>query len=310
VSLKCLVCGHVNTAETRICINCGSPLEAGASGVGGVEDEGDATMMLDARGLPGGGGQKPSPLGPKLQKPPTPVPIVARLEPPPPRQEAPPPPMEYKPMEEPPPPPKPSKRPVAPPAAGRPPAVAPPVEDKDPQEPASPRESRKEEKEKPKPIPMSAAAILGKDDDEDDAPATMGQRLASVAIDGLVAAILLGVLSVFVMSEDFFDKDFIGMLVDLRVSLVLWVLALTIYFGFMSSMAAGQTIGKKAVGIRVVNAEGFAEVNMGVGLGRGLLKAVAFLLFPIGILFLALCLLNPERRGLHDLMTGTKVIKS
>lgn len=203
----------------------------------------------------------------------------------------------------------PAKPPSNLPPAGRPPAP-PEAGDADEEEtapPPAPRPERKRE-DPPRnyPEPVGAAEIAAANEDP---PAPFGKRLSAAFIDGIVVLILFFVLSSFVMSEEFFEKDVIGILLDLRVPIALWILAMTVYFGFMTSTSGGQTLGKKAMGIRVINAEGFEEVNIGMALARGLLIAVGFALFPIGILLLLPAALGAEKRGLHDLMTGTRVIE-
>lgn len=184
-------------------------------------------------------------------------------------------------------------------------------EEERPAEPAPPPPGRKERRAKrtrstPLPKPVSPAREEGGGEEMDAAPFAL--RLGAACIDGVVSLVLLTVFSLFVMSEEFFDKDMIGMLVELRVSIALWVLAMTIYFGFMTATSGGQTLGKKATGIRLINAEGFQEVNIGMALARGLLKAVGYALPPIGLLLLLPANWNPQGRGLHDLMTGTRVV--
>ncbi|MCC5878119.1 MAG: RDD family protein [Candidatus Sumerlaeia bacterium] len=305
MSIKCLVCGHQNADGATICINCGTPLEAQQS-VNVEDDGGEATMLLNPGSLPKqSDAPRSSPMGPKLAKPQAPPPT------------APPPPPEPTPTSPPPPPPEPpsSQIPSGPlPPAGRPPAP-PDVEEEersDAPEPevkkAPPPKEHPGEKVPPKNYsdPVEAAEI---NEIEEDPPASLGKRVGAALIDGVVAVILLGILSFFVMSDQFFEKDLIGMLLDLRVSIALWILAMTIYFGFMTSTSGGQTIGKKALGIRVINAEGFEEVNIGMALARGLLKAVGYALPPIGILLLLPAAIGVQKRGLHDLMTGTRVVE-
>lgn len=295
MSIKCLVCGHQNAAEATMCINCGSPLENQAAETD--DNGGDATILL---GNLGGGGapSHPSPAGPKMPKPERP--------PTPPEPQEPPEPLE---------PPKPAAPPLPTPPQAPPPAGKPPVMTSGPEEeppsPAEPKEKRpKPPARKPRrtPPPRPITAPAGEDDGNDLLPAPFALRLGAACIDGIIALVLLTILSLFVMSEDFFDKDFIGMLIELRVPIALWILAMTIYFGFMTATAGGQTLGKKATGIRVINAEGFQEVNLGMALARGLLKAVGYAIPPIGLALLLPANWSAQGKGLHDLMTGTRVV--
>ena len=65
----------------------------------------------------------------------------------------------------------------------------------------------------------------------------------------------------------------------------------------------GQTMGKIVVGARVVTLDGGA-LSLSRALGRALAWGVAVL--PLG-LGLALAALRRDRRGLHDLIAGTRV---
>src|SRR5207244_2960581 len=71
--------------------------------------------------------------------------------------------------------------------------------------------------------------------------------------------------------------------------------------------AGGQTLGKMVTGIRV-GAAGEAEP---LGLGRALLRTLLWfvLAIPGGLGFLT-ALLTSDRRGLHDRVAGTRVIRA
>ncbi len=76
------------------------------------------------------------------------------------------------------------------------------------------------------------------------------------------------------------------------------------YFLFFWSLS-GQTLGKLLTGSRVVDRRGGA-----LGFGRAALRLVATLVaaLPLGAGFLGLWT-DPERRGWHDRIAGTKVIR-
>jgi len=67
---------------------------------------------------------------------------------------------------------------------------------------------------------------------------------------------------------------------------------------------AGQTVGKRLVGIRVI--DGYGQP---LGLGRSLLRAIAFVpslaLAGLGVLWIGF---DRERRGLHDRLADTHVV--
>jgi uncharacterized RDD family membrane protein YckC len=76
------------------------------------------------------------------------------------------------------------------------------------------------------------------------------------------------------------------------------------YFLFFWSLS-GQTLGKLLTGSRVVDRRGRA-----LGFGRAALRLVATLVaaLPLGAGFIGLWT-DPERRGWHDRLAGTKVIR-
>jgi uncharacterized RDD family membrane protein YckC len=71
--------------------------------------------------------------------------------------------------------------------------------------------------------------------------------------------------------------------------------------------AGGQTLGKMAAGIKVVA----AESNRSIDVGQALKRTVAWLLLavPAGLGFLT-ALASRDRRGLHDRVAGTRVVRA
>jgi uncharacterized RDD family membrane protein YckC len=71
--------------------------------------------------------------------------------------------------------------------------------------------------------------------------------------------------------------------------------------------AGGQTLGKMAVGIKVVTAPQGAAVD----LGRSLLRTAVWVVLaaPAGLGFLS-ALLSRDGRGLHDRFAGTRVVRA
>jgi uncharacterized RDD family membrane protein YckC len=68
---------------------------------------------------------------------------------------------------------------------------------------------------------------------------------------------------------------------------------------------AGRTAGKRLVGVRVVDEQG-APIGYVRALGRSVATLLAALPFGLG---LALAALRSDRRGLHDLLAGTRVVR-
>ncbi|MBV8392745.1 MAG: RDD family protein [Alphaproteobacteria bacterium] len=79
-----------------------------------------------------------------------------------------------------------------------------------------------------------------------------------------------------------------------------------LYFSLMESSARGATVGKMAVGLRVVTDQG-NRLSFLRATGRFFAKFVSALLLGIGFLMVAF---TDTKRGLHDMMAGTLVVKS
>ena len=72
-------------------------------------------------------------------------------------------------------------------------------------------------------------------------------------------------------------------------------------------MAGGQTLGKMALGIRVVTADEAEPV----GIGRSLQRTVMWMILaiPAGLGFVT-ALFSSDYRGLHDRLAGTRVVRA
>ncbi len=67
----------------------------------------------------------------------------------------------------------------------------------------------------------------------------------------------------------------------------------------------GRTIGKAAMRVKVVRTDG-SRVSIGRAFGRYLAYILNWMTVGIGFLVIAL---NPQKRGLHDLIVDTRVVK-
>jgi uncharacterized RDD family membrane protein YckC len=75
---------------------------------------------------------------------------------------------------------------------------------------------------------------------------------------------------------------------------------------FVGFTAGGQTLGKMAVGIRVVSGDEAEPLGVGRALQRTLLWAI--LAIPAGLGFVGVLLIRSP--GLHDRLAGTRVIRA
>lgn len=79
-----------------------------------------------------------------------------------------------------------------------------------------------------------------------------------------------------------------------------------LYFALMESSPRGATVGKMALGLRVVDDQG-NRISFARATGRFLAKFVSGIILLIGYLMVAF---TERKRGLHDMMAGTLVIKT
>ena len=120
--------------------------------------------------------------------------------------------------------------------------------------------------------------------------ASFGRRLVAYLIDG----ILLTVLELILIA-----------ILDDALAYALTILAGFLYFGYFEGSASGQTLGKRALGIRVI------DFNAGgpIGFPRGLLRYLGKILATIPI-FLGFfwMLWDREKQTWHDKMAGSAVV--
>ena len=141
--------------------------------------------------------------------------------------------------------------------------------------------------------------------------ATRDQRLKAAIVDGVISAILVlpmmyfaGVFNYSARGE---KPPFLLSLAMVAAGFALFV-ALHGYF----LKRDGQTLGKKAVGIRIVDLNGDIPKFSKVLLGRYLSISAAGLIPFVGhfvTLIDALFIFRSDRRCIHDMIAGTKVVK-
>jgi uncharacterized RDD family membrane protein YckC len=134
--------------------------------------------------------------------------------------------------------------------------------------------------------------------------AGLGARLVAVVID-LVILVVVDLLVVY------FTMQICGVTwLDFGIlpKAPLLVFLLVQNGGYLAAFTAGgQTLGKMAMGIRVVALDETESLDMGRAILRTLLWLV--LAVPAGLGFLT-ALLSRDHRGLHDRVAGTRVVRA
>lgn len=122
--------------------------------------------------------------------------------------------------------------------------------------------------------------------------ATRGARLAAAIIDGIACAVLLAPV-----------HWWLGDSHELLVSACGFVVACAVQTWFFRD---GQSLGKRFIGIRIVESDS--------GRTASALRIIALRILPFALVGPALMLLDAlfifgaQRRCLHDLLAGTKVV--
>lgn len=127
-------------------------------------------------------------------------------------------------------------------------------------------------------------------------------RVVAALIDGVVlwlaqkALTLLGALIIVGPGE--------RAIVALAVAGWLFQLVIGTLYEIVFVWRWGQTVGKMAVKIRVMS-EDYTPVSLGQSVGRYFAKILSALVLLIGYLMVAF---RADKRGLHDLLAGTRVV--
>lgn len=140
--------------------------------------------------------------------------------------------------------------------------------------------------------------------------ASFGQRAGAYIIDFVIIVAICGVGGVIAGATTpaaTFDNPDPGPSGVGGLVLFLAFIAALAYPVFFEGRPDGQTIGKKAVGIRVVRRANGGPLGFGLALGRTLGRFVEGFAFGLGLLWAAW---DPMRQTFHDKMAGTLVVRA
>ena len=123
--------------------------------------------------------------------------------------------------------------------------------------------------------------------------------MVAYIIDAILLSVAAGVIGV-VTGGGYGDLEHINYSGS-GISLVVgWL-----YFALMESSERGATVGKMAVGLRVVTDQG-QRLSFLHATGRYFAKFISAIIFGIGFLMVGW---TDRKRGLHDMIAGTLVVK-
>ena len=125
-------------------------------------------------------------------------------------------------------------------------------------------------------------------------------RLGAWAIDVVILlAVQMGIIAIWPGFSEYFDSDTYLHWVDL-LAFILSVLYYTVGVSVWAT-----TVGKRLLGLYVLRPDG-AKAGFGRALGRYFASILSGLIFAIGYLMIEL---RSDKRGLHDLMCDTAVVR-
>lgn len=142
-------------------------------------------------------------------------------------------------------------------------------------------------------------------------PAGFWARTVAFLVDATLLLTILGVaLLVLILTplrESFLDTTDPSLILSppLAVSAGLGVLAALLYFSWGESSPDQGTVGKKLLGLRVVDREG-GRIAPARAAGRFLVKIVSFAAFLAGVVMIGMA---REKQALHDLAADTLVME-
>lgn len=134
-------------------------------------------------------------------------------------------------------------------------------------------------------------------------------RVVAYIIDAIILNIGLGIvgaiLGISLIPADPARMDPAAAMSQMGTFQAIAVVASWLYFSLMESSPRGATVGKMVVGLRVVDEHG-QRISFLRATGRFFAKIISALILLIGYLMVAF---TDRKRGLHDIMAGTLVVK-
>lgn len=141
--------------------------------------------------------------------------------------------------------------------------------------------------------------------------ASFGQRLGAFAIDLLiivVAEVILAVVATIVIGAIANTGSGVLIAIASLIGLIVFLLYIAmpiVYFGYMEGQPSGQTIGKRALGLRVVDFSNAGPLTLGKAMLRSVVRSFLSGIFLLGYLWM---LWDPQEQTWHDKLAGTTVV--
>lgn len=137
------------------------------------------------------------------------------------------------------------------------------------------------------------------------------RRVVAFFIDGILSSILAGAaagLCVLLAGAIAVIVPPLGIVLGIVALYVVPLLCSAAYYVIQESSQAQSTIGKRALGMKILAREG-GRISLGLALGRYLIKVLLTISLTCGIGFLIM-FVTKRRQTLHDLVVDTVVVKT
>jgi uncharacterized RDD family membrane protein YckC len=142
------------------------------------------------------------------------------------------------------------------------------------------------------------------------ARASFGHRLVAALIDGLLIGVPLSILQAIVDP----DRDRFGLWIGIGgdpgsspAFSLLNIVVGVLYYGLLEGGPTGATIGKRVMGIRVVDASTGSEIGVGRGVGRYFARWLSALPCLLGYFWM---LWDDQKQTWHDKIVRCYVVRT
>ena len=139
---------------------------------------------------------------------------------------------------------------------------------------------------------------------EDEVPAGFWLRVLAAVIDSIICNVVVFVMGFgigFLIESNNYGFNEMTQLLIMAMGIIV-----TLFYYIFFTGYGGQTPGKMALQIKVIHNDG-SEIGYGQAFVRETIgKIISYLLLCIGYLMVGL---RRDKRGLHDLLASTRVIK-
>jgi len=132
--------------------------------------------------------------------------------------------------------------------------------------------------------------------------ASIGARFVAYIIDIIFLQVALSLPVILFFGWQGFWGEGVSSSTNILISVVQCIVS--ILYEIVLTTVYGATLGKMAMKIKVVTAEG-GPISYGRSTGRYFAKGLSALIFCVGYL---MAIWDPEKRALHDRICGTRVI--